>query len=182
MARSGLLSLILLVLAVPAAVGATGLGSGRGRHWCVRVDPCGPEPGEEGLDFKVLVWYRRNDPLGTFKYEVYDLRRPQNLREIDTWLTAMRMKHPDYAVIVHDVDLDPTKSSDRVAQGRIGHSPRVDGRRRPGRGIWRGWSESASGSRIWIECDDVCPGTFGLASHDACPGTFDFASHSPTGK
>ena len=72
--------------------------------------PPGPVPNAapdllRKADFRVLVWYRRNDPLGTFKYEAYDLRRTQNLRGIDAWLTEMQMKHPAYVVIVRDVDL-----------------------------------------------------------------------------
>jgi hypothetical protein len=54
----------------------------------------------------VLVWYHRNDPLGTFKYEVYDLRREQTIAIIDAWVKETRAKHPAYVVSASDVDLN----------------------------------------------------------------------------
>jgi hypothetical protein len=104
MAHSGLLNLTLLVLAIPTAAGATDFGPGQ-----ATALPPAPHAAQDlarKADFKVLVWYRRNDPLGTFKYEIYDLRRGQNIREIDAWLAKMRTEYPAYVVIVHDVDLE----------------------------------------------------------------------------
>jgi len=56
-------------------------------------------------DFKVLVWYRRDDPLGTFKYEVYDLRKGEYTVAVDTWLKNIENNYPAYRVAVRSVDL-----------------------------------------------------------------------------
>ena len=100
MVRRGLLNLTVLVLAIPTAAGATDFGPGEtaaGAHAAQHL--------ARNAEFKVLVWYRRNDPLGTFKYEVYDLRREQETAKIDAWIKEVRTKYPAYIVSVHDVDL-----------------------------------------------------------------------------
>ncbi len=102
MARSSLLRLTLLVLATAAHATSFGQGAAAAR---AQAPDAAPDLVRKA-DFRVLVWYRRNDPLGTFKYEAYDLRRTQNLRGIDAWLTEMKTKHPAYVVIVRDVDLE----------------------------------------------------------------------------
>ena len=43
----------------------------------------GSEPAQGHADFKVLVWYRRADPLATFKYQVYDLRKGEFTPAVD---------------------------------------------------------------------------------------------------
>ena len=100
MAQSSLLSLAVLVLALPTAAAAADFGPGEAAAGAHAVQ----HPARKG-DFKVLVWYHRNDPLGTFKYEVYDLRKQQDLAKIDAWIEEMRTKYPAHIVLVHDVDL-----------------------------------------------------------------------------
>jgi len=109
MARRGLLNLTVLVLAIPTAAQTAEFGPGEaaaGAH----ATHAAQQPGRNA-DFKVLVWYRRNDPLGTFKYEVYDLRRGQNTAQIDAWIQEMRTKYPAYIVLVRDVDLKREKGA-----------------------------------------------------------------------
>jgi hypothetical protein len=60
-------------------------------------------------DFKVLIWYRRADPLGTFKYQVYDLRKREFTAEVESWIKAVATKHPGYITFVRDVDLKREK-------------------------------------------------------------------------
>jgi hypothetical protein len=59
----------------------------------------------ERPDFKVLVWYRRNDPLGTFKYEVYDVRKGEYTAAVDAWIRSIEKSYPAYLVVVRGVDL-----------------------------------------------------------------------------
>jgi len=59
----------------------------------------------ERPDFKVLVWYRRNDPLGTFKYEVYDVRKGEYTAVVDAWVRNIETSYPAYLVVVRGVDL-----------------------------------------------------------------------------
>jgi hypothetical protein len=56
-------------------------------------------------DFKVLVWYRRDDPLGTFKYEVYDVRKAEYTNAVDHWVSKIEKSYPAYFVVVRGVDL-----------------------------------------------------------------------------
>jgi hypothetical protein len=63
------------------------------------------EPAGKHPDFKVLVWYRRDDPLGTFKYEVYDLRKGEYTAAVDTWISNIQKSYPAYLAVVRRVDL-----------------------------------------------------------------------------
>jgi hypothetical protein len=60
-------------------------------------------------DYKVVVWYRQDRPLDTFKYQVYDMRKGEYTPAVDAWLELMRSKHPAYVVAVRDVDLGREK-------------------------------------------------------------------------
>ncbi len=57
-------------------------------------------------DFKVVLWYRRDRPLDTFKYQVYDLRKGQYTPAVDAWVQLMRTKYTAYHVTMRDVDLE----------------------------------------------------------------------------
>jgi hypothetical protein len=56
-------------------------------------------------DFKVLVWYRKSDPLGTFHYEVYDVRKGEYTKAVDAWLRNIEKNYPAYFVVARAVDL-----------------------------------------------------------------------------
>jgi len=80
---------------------------------CSTTDASGPQanpPGRPGAtpghtDFKVVVWYRRDRPLDTFKYQVYDVRKSQYTPAVDAWLQLLRTKYPAYDVTIREVDL-----------------------------------------------------------------------------
>lgn len=57
------------------------------------------------VDYKVVVWYRKTDPIDTFKYQIYDLRRNEYTPAVDEWVEMMRTRHPNFEVVVRDVDL-----------------------------------------------------------------------------
>jgi hypothetical protein len=61
------------------------------------------------IDFKVITWFRRDQPLATFKYQIYDLRKGEYTPAVDAWLELMRTKHPGYEVTVRNVDLTREK-------------------------------------------------------------------------
>ncbi len=63
------------------------------------------KPSAEHTDFKVLIWYRRNDPLGTFKYEVYDVRKGEYTAAVDAWVRNIEKSYSAYLVVVRSVDL-----------------------------------------------------------------------------
>jgi hypothetical protein len=60
-------------------------------------------------DYKVVIWYRRDRPLDTFKYQIYDVRKGEYTPAVDAWLELMRSRYPAYHVSVRDVDLSREK-------------------------------------------------------------------------
>ena len=56
--------------------------------------------------FKVLVWYHRDEPLKTFRYQEYDLRKNECTPAVDAWIQNVRKQFPAYEVIVREVDAD----------------------------------------------------------------------------
>jgi hypothetical protein len=61
------------------------------------------------IDYKVITWFRRDQPLATFKYQFYDVRNGEYTPAVDTWLELMRTKHPAYVVTVRHVDITREK-------------------------------------------------------------------------
>ena len=60
-------------------------------------------------DFKLLIWYRHADPLATFKYVVYDVRKGECSPAVDTWLKDVQTNYPAYVAFGRDVYLDREK-------------------------------------------------------------------------
>lgn len=66
----------------------------------------GSEPGHGHADFKVLVWYRRADPLATFKYQVYDLRKGEFTPAVAAWIKTVDAEYPTYTAFTREVYLN----------------------------------------------------------------------------
>ena len=95
--RSALLpGLLTLLAAAWAGPGAAASQAG---------SPAPPSATSRHADFKVAIWYRRDRPLDTFRYQIYDLRKGQYTEAVDDWLTLMRTSFPTYEAVVRDVDL-----------------------------------------------------------------------------
>jgi hypothetical protein len=86
---------VILSMAAPSPALAFGPGEAAGS----------PRPGPTRADFIVLIWYRRDDPLGTFQHQTYDVRKGQYTRDVDDWVRDARANHPSYTVRVRPVDL-----------------------------------------------------------------------------
>ena len=63
----------------------------------------------QSVDLKVVVWYRKSDSLGTFKYEIYDVRKGEYTPKVDEWVKNVQSKYLGYYVVVRDVDLKREK-------------------------------------------------------------------------
>jgi hypothetical protein len=94
--RSSLSIALLVLLVIPSAAIAYGPGEAAAHS---RRQPA-------TADFKVLVWYSRSDTLGTFQYQVYDVRKGQYTAKVDAWIKDVRAKFPSYVVVLRDVDLN----------------------------------------------------------------------------
>jgi hypothetical protein len=71
-------------------------------------------------DFKVVVWYRQSDPLGTFKFEIYDVRKGEYTAEVDAWIKDVRARFPSHYVALRDVDLTREKgATDLLKVGKV---------------------------------------------------------------
>jgi hypothetical protein len=90
---AGLIVLLVLACASPDATGSQANLASR------------PAATPEEIGFKVAVWYRRDQPLDTFKYQVYDVRKGQYTPAVDAWVQLMRTKYTAYHVTIRDVDL-----------------------------------------------------------------------------
>jgi hypothetical protein len=102
MIRRGLLKTTLLILTIPSGSTAMGYGPGEAAG--------GSQRGQAAAaDFKVLIWYNRDDALGTFQYQVYDLRKGEYSAAVDAWIKDIPAKYPAYIVLVRDVDLTRVK-------------------------------------------------------------------------
>jgi hypothetical protein len=103
MLRAGRLSPIVLALMVAPTPCALAFGPGEAAGGARGVMAARRMPGR--ADFVVLVWYRRNDPLGTFQHQVYDVRKGEYTQAVDDWVNVIRAKYPAYLVLVRPVDL-----------------------------------------------------------------------------
>lgn len=89
-------SVVLLAWLI-VAVGSLSAFAGQG--------PAQPEAPRRA-DYKVAFWYRRDRPIETFQYQIYDVRKGEYTRAVDDWTTMMRKKYPGYEVAVRDVNLE----------------------------------------------------------------------------
>ncbi len=62
-------------------------------------------PGPANADYKVLIWYRRDDPLGTFQHQTYDVRKGEYTKAVEDWVRDIKSKYPAYLVQVRTIDL-----------------------------------------------------------------------------
>ena len=99
--RSALLPGLITLLA--AAWAALGAAAPQARS------PAPPSAASRHAEFKVAIWYRRDRPLDTFRYQIYDLRKGEYTGAVDDWLTLMRTRFPGYESVVRDVDLSREK-------------------------------------------------------------------------
>jgi hypothetical protein len=103
MSHQGLLTFVLLaVCVIPGrADGSFGPGEAAARS---SSGPAGQRVAQHA-DFKVAVWYRKTDSLGTFQYQIYDVRKGEFTAKVDEWAKDVQTKYPGYYVVVRDVDL-----------------------------------------------------------------------------
>jgi len=79
---------------------AAGAPNGRSPARHVDRQPAKPE-------FKVAFWYRRAEPSGSLRSQVYDLRRGQYDRgAVEGWLKRMKTDFPAYVALERDINLD----------------------------------------------------------------------------
>src|SRR5262245_42775378 len=91
MLRPGTPRPIVRALMIPLASRAAALGPGEAAGGARAGQGAKAIPVR--ADFVVLVWYRRNDPLGTFQYQVYDVRKREYTEAVDTWVREIRTKY-----------------------------------------------------------------------------------------
>lgn len=75
-----------------------------------------------GADHVVLIWYRRDRALETFKYQTYDVRKGEYTPAVVDWIALMHAKHPGYLVLVRKVDLSRERGdTDQLKIGSVIH-------------------------------------------------------------
>lgn len=86
--------------AMAQAAGPSGAGALAADDGKVQKPAGAPAPAVDlaGADLVVVVWYRGDDALETFKYRVYDVRKGEYTAAVDEWVAMMRRKFPGYVV------------------------------------------------------------------------------------
>jgi hypothetical protein len=80
----------------------------------------GPRPSRPVADYLVLIWYRADDPLGTFRYRSYDARKGEYTPAVDDWVRLMRQRFARYEVRVLPVSLAREKGgTDKLKVGSV---------------------------------------------------------------
>jgi hypothetical protein len=102
-----LLITTLLILAVRGGPAALAFGPGEAAGGSRRANAARGPAGN--ADFRIVVWYRRDDALGTFKYQVYDVRTGEYSAAVEAWVREIPAKYPAYIVLVRNVDLNREK-------------------------------------------------------------------------
>jgi hypothetical protein len=103
-----------VVLAIATALPALAFGPGEAAG--------SPRPRPPRADFMVLIWYRRDDPLGTFQQQVYDVRKGEYTPAVEEWVESMRAKYPSYLVLVRPVDLGRERGeTEKLKVGSVIH-------------------------------------------------------------
>ena len=119
--------LIGLVAGTPGVAAAFGPGEAA-RHVSSHCRRTG-EQKIDHADFKVVFWYRRADPLATFKYQVYDVRKGEYTPAVEAWIQNVQSKYPAYTAFTRDVDLSIEKG--RPNRSRLDRSSSANSRWRP---------------------------------------------------
>jgi len=70
-----------------------------------RADGEGEGAPDPNVDYRVIVWYRKAEPIDTFKYQIYDLRKNEYSPAVDEWVETTRARYPHFEVIVRDVNV-----------------------------------------------------------------------------
>ena len=61
--------------------------------------PGQPSDAANQTDFKVVVWYNRDRPLETFKYQIYDVRKGEYTPAVDAWLQLFAPRYKSHYVL-----------------------------------------------------------------------------------
>jgi hypothetical protein len=74
--------------------------------------PAAAAPSPEPPDFKIAFWFRRNDPLNTFQFQAYDVRKGEyNPVVVEAWLDRIGRDFPGYIAYVKDVRIAPGEAA-----------------------------------------------------------------------
>jgi hypothetical protein len=70
-------------------------------------------------DLVVVFWFRAKDPLGTLRYQTYDVRKGQYTTQVDDWLSLVMAQYPDYIAFRRPLDLkgrDPARAVEEAVR------------------------------------------------------------------
>ncbi len=88
MSQNVMFKVFSVVLTVATASPALAFGPGEAAGGRRPGQTVRPVP--DHADFIVLIWYRRDDPLGTFQDQVYDVRKGEYTQAVDDWVRTIR--------------------------------------------------------------------------------------------
>jgi hypothetical protein len=96
-------------------------------------------------EYKVAFWFDRRDPLNTFRFQAYDLRKSEYTPAVDEWLAVMRASYPGYRAYVKEVR---ARSGSELATAILAENLAVGG---PNTGAGIRDSGGLGGARLLLE-------------------------------
>ncbi len=108
------LALVASLTVIPRLDAGPG-AAGRGRR---------PIPSARSMlahaDYVVVVWYRLDDPLGTFRYQSYNVQKREYTPAVDAWLDFLHQRFPHYEARALPVVLDLEKgATEKIKVGSV---------------------------------------------------------------
>ena len=111
---------ILLRAAMISGLASPPLCAGPGEAAQGRRNPPAARSDLARADYVVVVWFRKDNPIGTFEYEFYNVRAGEYTPAVDEWLGMMREKFTRYEVHVRPVDLSREQgATDKLKVGAV---------------------------------------------------------------
>lgn len=71
-----------------------------------------PAAAAAGGDVVLVFWFVRMDPVRTFRYQAYDLRRGQYTPQVRAWLRMMADRYPSYEAYARTITLEHTSEKE----------------------------------------------------------------------
>jgi hypothetical protein len=82
--------------------------------------PAAAAPPPEPSEFKIAFWFRRNDPLNTFEFQVYNVRKGEyNPAAVEAWLARIGRDFPGYNAYIKDVRIAPGEEAKKKVAAAI---------------------------------------------------------------
>jgi hypothetical protein len=93
----------------------------------------------EPHDYKVAYWFKRDNPLDTFQFKIYDATKGEYSPAVDQWLTTMKTRFPRHVAFIREYHATSEELADKViGQLMVIVGPNLGYGLRDTNGLWGG--------------------------------------------